>query len=209
MLQDRIDLDNDCNLKYLSALINKNILNNVIINTGNYIAPNCKEYGISYDGAKLAFTSPSFKTVVFFANRDALTRYIDSKNPGDCHVSSYISASWYFGNTDPSKHITPNGKIYTIQSGNNQYTAAELLKKKYFSKLIDLRKYLDGKNPPFQVWSHTVDNTFSPLTYTAPNGKVYTIYKTNRGYMSYKLLNIKYYTTLDAIKAYINKNNMK
>jgi len=34
-------------------------------------------------------TSPTFKVITYFANRDSLTRYIDSKNPGDCHINTY------------------------------------------------------------------------------------------------------------------------
>jgi hypothetical protein len=43
--------------------------------------------------------------------------------------------------------------------------------------------------------------------YAAPNGKEYRIYKTNRWYMSYKLMKVKYYETLSDLKNHINKNN--
>jgi hypothetical protein len=68
---------------------------------------------------------------------------------------------------------------------------------------------LDAKNPPFPIWSHVIDTSFTPITYTAPNAKEYKIYKTNRWYMSYKLLNVKYYSTLSAIEVFISKNNPK
>jgi hypothetical protein len=212
MLQDQIDLTNDCNLRYLDNLITTSLHGNIStgnIDVSNYIAPNCKEYHIGYNTGKIAYTSPDFRSATYFVTRNALTRYIDSKNPGDCHVSTTINGTWYFTNTDPTKHIAPNGKLYTIQHETQWYTSAEFSVKKYFSTLIALRKYLDTKNPPFPIWSHTVDRTFTPVNYTAPNGKSYTIYKTNRWYMSYKLLNVKYYSTLDAIKTFINKNNPK
>jgi hypothetical protein len=47
------------------------------------------------------------------------------------------------------------------------------------------------------------------MIYDAPNGKSYTIYKTDRWYMSYKLLNVRYYSSLQDIESYINKNNPK
>lgn len=210
MLQDEIDLTNDCNLQYLSDLLDGTVQTNLTwINTTWHIAPNCKAYHISYDTGKLAYTSPDFRVPTYFANRDALTRYIDSKNPGDCHISTTTNATWYFGNTDPTKHVTPNGKLYTIQHNTTWYTSAQLSVKKYFSTLVALRKYLDSKNPPFPIWTHVVDRTFTPVNYIAPNAKEYKIYKTNRWYMSYKLMNIKYYTTLDSIKAFISKNNPK
>lgn len=70
---------------------------------------------MSFDYTKIAYTSPLFKVITFFANRDALTRYIDSKNPGDCHINTYGISSWIFTNNDPGKHIAPNGKLYIIQ----------------------------------------------------------------------------------------------
>ena len=120
MLQDQIDLTNDCNLQYLYDLLDRNLHNGLTgINTTGYIAPNCKAYHVSYDTGKVAYTSPDFKVPTYFVNRDALTRYIDSKNPGDCHVSTTTNGTWYFSNTDSTKHVAPNGKIYTIQTGNS------------------------------------------------------------------------------------------
>jgi len=91
MLADEIDFTNDCNLQYLEDLINSElgINGDGTINTGTWTAPNCKEYPVSYDTTRLAYTSPLFKVITFFANRDSLTRYIDSKNPGDCHINTY------------------------------------------------------------------------------------------------------------------------
>ena len=211
MLQDQIDLTNDCNLQYLYDLLDTNLqdTNGTGVDTTGYIAPNCKVYNVSYDTGKVAYTSPDFKVPTYFTSRNALWRYIDNKNPGDCHVSTTINGTRYFNNTDPTKHIAPNGKVYTIQQESWGYTSAEFSVKKYFTTLTLLRSYLDRKNPPFPIWSHVVDATFTPVTYTAPNGKVYKIYKTNRWYMSYMLMNVKYYTTLPAIKKAINTNNPK
>ena len=209
MLQDNIDLTNDCNLSYLSNLVS-NSLTGGAIDTTNHIAPNCKTYTVSYSTGKVAYTSPSFKVETYFATRDALMRFIDSKNPGDCHITTYASATTSFTNSDPSRHIAPNGKIYTINTTTtNGYTSPELTQKKYFSSLAALRAYLDSKNPPQSVRNHTVDASFTPLAYLAPNGKSYTIYKTNNGYMSYKLLKVKYFSTLTGIEAFITANNQK
>jgi len=91
MLEDEIDFTNDCNLQYLVDLINDEIgiVLTGSINTGTHSAPNCKEYAVTFDTTKSAYTSPTFKVITYFANRDSLTRYIDSKNPGDCHINSY------------------------------------------------------------------------------------------------------------------------
>ena len=118
MLADEIDFTNDCNLQYLEDLINSEIGINFSgsITTGTHIAPNCKEYAVSFDSTRMAYTSPSFKVITYFINRDALGRYIDSKNPGDCHLNTYDSSSWSFVNADQKRHIAPNGKVYSIQS---------------------------------------------------------------------------------------------
>lgn len=209
MLADEIDFTNDCNLQYLEDLINKDIDINVVgtVNTWAHIAPNCKEYPISFDSWKMAYTSPSFKLITYFANRDSLTRYIDFNNPGDCHINTYGASSWVFTNNDPSKHIAPNGKIYQISSDSQWYTSNDFTFKKYFSTISALRTYIDGKNIPQEIRSHEVDTSFTPQTFTAPNWKSYTIYKTNRWYMSYKLIKVRYFSTLSDIQSFIIKNN--
>lgn len=197
MLADEIDFTNDCNLQYLEDLINAEIggggTGTGVVGTGIHITPSCKEYTITYDEARAAYTSPNFSVITYFANRDALTRYLDSKNPGDCHINTYGVSSRIFTNTDPSKHIAANGKIYSITNDGQGYTSPDFAVAKHFSSISALRSYIDGKNPPPQVRNHQVDTTFTPQEFTAPNAKTYTIYKTNRGYMSYKLLTVRYF----------------
>jgi hypothetical protein len=41
----------------------------------------------------------------------------------------------------------------------------------------------------------------------APNGKEYRIYKTSRWYMSYKLMKVRYYETLNELENYITVQN--
>jgi hypothetical protein len=89
------------------------------------------------------------------------------------------------------------------------YTTNEFVIKKYFTTLSELRNYIDSKNTPQAVRSHGVDTSFTPQIYTAPNYKVYTIYKTDRWYMSYKLIKVRYFSTLAEIQYFINKNNSK
>ncbi len=213
MLADEIDFTNDCNLEYLQNII-ENELGIVpweedIINTWAHIAPNCKEYTITYDTIWANYTSPNLSSATLFANRDSLTRYIDSKNPGDCHINTYGASSWIFTNTDPNKHIAQNGKIYTIILESGKYTSSTFIYKKYFTTIADLRIYIDKNNTPSVIRNHQVDTSFTPQIYTAPNTKEYKIYKTNRWYMSYKLIKIQYFPTLTDIQAYIYKNNTR
>ncbi len=210
MLEDEIDFTNDCNLQYLEDLISSEIDGNIwswSVNTGNHIAPNCKEYAVTYDNAKIAYTSPTFRVANYFANRDALTRYIDSKNPGDCHINTYGVLSWVFTNTDPNRHIAPNGKVYTIQADSQWYTSSEFTTSRYFRTISELRTFIDTRNIPQAIRSHEVDTTFTPQVYAAPTGKEYTIYKTNRWYMSYKLMKVRYFSSLIELHSFININN--
>jgi len=107
-------------------------------------------------------------------------RYIDTKNPGDCHINTYGVSSWTFANADPSKHIAANGKIYFIQNNGAGYTSNGFTTIKYFSTIDALRWFINSKNPPLAVRSHQVDTSFTPQEYIAPNGKTYTLYKTDR-----------------------------
>jgi hypothetical protein len=78
---------------------------------------------------------------------------------------------------------------------------------KYFASISELRSYIDKNNPTIIIRNHQVDATFEPVTHIAPNGKDYKIYKTNRGHMSYKLLKVQYFGSLEELKNYIDKNN--
>ena len=209
MLGNEIDFSNDCNLQYLQNLINTEIEMNIAgtINTGNHIAPNCKEYPVSFDFGRIAYTSPVFKSVTYFANRDSLVRYIDSNNPGDCHVNTYGVSSWSFVNINPNKHIALNGKIYIISSDGQWYYSNDFLVRKYFTTISALRIYVDGKNIPQDIRNHQVDTNFTPQNYIAPNNKEYKIYKTDRWYMSYKLMKVRYFSTLADIQSFISRNN--
>jgi len=40
--------------------------------------------------------------------------------------------------------------------------------------------YIDLRNPPKEIRTHTVDTAFNPIVYAAPNGKEYKIFKTDR-----------------------------
>jgi len=120
------------------------------------------------------------RTRYYFVNRETLIRNIDYYNPGDCHINTYGSNLRTNDTSDASRHIAPNGKIYTIQVADGSYTSAEFSSAKYFDSLDGITRYIDSKNPAKEIWSHTIDADFTPLTYAAPNNKEYKIYKTSR-----------------------------
>jgi len=211
MLTDRLNGlntsdDSYSTFEYLLSLIEARLLTSAI-DESNHIAPNCKEYQVKFETNEKAYYSPDFKKVQYFSTRESLTRYIDSKNPWDCRINTYWSSYIDTTNTDSSKHIAPNGKVYTIESSNNWYTSPDLSSTKYFDTLAWLRAYLNIRNPATAIRDHTLDTSFTAVNYIAPNGKVYKIYKTDKWYMSYKLIKVRYFTTLESIKSFINQNN--
>lgn len=109
-------------------------------------------------------------------------------------------------------YTAPNGKVYAISfdPGRKVYSSPDFKQPKYYISYETLTKHIDKQNPKRAVWDHTsLDTSFTPINYTAPNGKVFRIQKTNKWYMSFNFINPKYFWTLDDIKTHINKNNPK
>lgn len=206
MVEDETNLSNSCALEYLLFLIEEDFDIDGI-DTSNHIAPNCKEYEIAYDTTEQAYYSPDMMNRYYFINRESLIKHLDFYNPGDCHINTYINNSRSNDNDDPMKHVAPNGKIYKLIGQYGGYSAEEFISPKYFDSLQSIKTYIDLRNPAKTIWNHTIDTLFLPIVYAAPNGKEYKIYKTNRGFMSYKLMKVQYFTNLGELKNYIDRNN--
>jgi hypothetical protein len=168
---------------------------------------------------------------MYFVDRDSLVRYIDAGNPGDCHINTYWDLVDSYDNstdgTDWQRYIAPNGRLYRIKytqwsttinvnswsdsttTSDSQYTSSDFSKSKYFDNLDDLHNFIDDNNKPRDVWNHVIDVDFTPFYHIAPNGKVYKIYHTDQGYMSYKFTKVRYFDFLADIKNHINKYNPK
>ncbi len=207
MVDDESDLSNNCNLDYLLSLIEDDFWSDEGIDTSNHITPNCKEYSIGYDNNQSAYYAPEMMTRYYFINRESLIRHLDYYNPGDCHINTYGNNLRTSDYSDPMRHIAPNGKIYHLIWQYGGFSATEFTSAKYFDSMDGIISYIDLKNPAKEIWTHTVDNSFNPIVYAGPNGKEYKIFKTDRWFMSYKLMKVKYYTTLTELKSYIDRNN--
>ena len=205
MVEDESELSNSCTLEYLLELI-QDEFDIEGIDTSNHITPNCKEYSIGYDPDQQAYYAPEMMQRYYFVNRESLIRHIDYYNPGDCHINTYTS-NYRTQDSDPMRHTAPNGKIYHLIGQYGGFSAEEFATAKYFDSLQTIKTYIDLRNPAKEIWTHTVDTAFTPITYAAPNGKEYKIFKTNKWYMSYKLLRVKYYENLGDLKNLINVNN--
>lgn len=214
MLEDNIGINNNCSLEYLLELTNEYIEDNIQqnIDESEHKAPNCKAYAIKYDDKKLGYTSKNLKKKVYFASREALTRYIDTYNPGDCRKNIYENIPT-FDNTEMSgSYIAPNGKMYEIKEKQGSwnkitYYSPDFIKIKYYESIEDIEAYIDTNNPLQEVWDHEVDSSFTPVTYVTANYKEYKIYNTDKWFMSYKLMKVMYFNSLEEIKSYINTRN--
>lgn len=217
ILKDEIELNNwyTGKLEYMLYLI-ENYLNDESENWWKiHTAPNCKKYEIAYNAKKDGYYSPDMMVVngkvSYFATITDLLRYIDSKNSGwECGYHIYRKI--YKHNTSSAvRHIAPSGKLYDIEYTKLWYTSPDLATTKYFASVYDLKSYINSNNPAVNLltWDHTVDTEFSPVTYTAPNGKSYVIYHTDKWYTSYKFMSVKYFETLEELELHIDKNNKK
>lgn len=207
MISDIQAFDYSCNLQYLNDLVENEIGDTTP--EKNHIAPNCKKYTILYDEDKAAYTASNFKSKQYFISQEALIRFIDGKNPGDCHINTYDAVDENYDNTDDTKYTAPNGKVYEITEGTGLYYSPTMTKKRQFDTRDALINYLDLNNPAIEIRDHEVNADIEPIIYAAPNNKEYKIYSTDKGYMSYNLIKVKYFTSLDEIKAYIDRNNRK
>ncbi|MCX6824196.1 MAG: hypothetical protein NT085_03640 [candidate division SR1 bacterium] len=207
MVHDESLLSNSCTLEYLLSLIEADLGSNGGIDTSNHITPNCKEYSIGYDITQQAYYAPETIVRYYFINRESLIRHLDYYNPGDCHINTYGNNFRTADTNDSMTHIAPNGKIYHLVGQYGGFSATEFASPKYFDSLASIKMYIDLRNPAKEIWKHILDTTFTPIVFAAPNGREYRIYKTDRGFMSYKLMKVKYYTSLSELKSYINRNN--
>jgi hypothetical protein len=114
MVDDESNLSNNCNLDYLLSLIEDDFWSDEGIDTSNHITPNCKEYSIGYDNNQSAYYAPEMMNRYYFINRESLIRHLDYYNPGDCHINSYGNNFRTSDDSDPMRHIAPNGKIYNL-----------------------------------------------------------------------------------------------
>lgn len=121
--------------------------------------------------------------------------------------------------TDTSEeiYIARSCKQYKLQynSSLNAFTSPDMKKSEYFINKDYLKRYLDSKNPqksncPINSWWISTpfsDSTNSSNSFTAPNGKVYSISNENWSYSSSNFTTNKSFATLAEIKNFIKSRN--
>lgn len=208
MINDMQDFNYDCNLEYLQSLVEDYLDEIWWWNENIHTAPNCKKYTIIYSDEKKWYTSSNLKVKQYFATRQSLIRFIDSRNPWDCNIVTYWDDNESY-DLGEDMYAAPNGKVYEIIEVAWIYSSPTMINKKEFSSRSDLLYYIDKHNPKIEIWDHNVDTTRTPIVYAASNSKEYKIYKTDRGFMSYKLVKVMYFSTSEEIISYIEKNNKR
>ena len=121
--------------------------------------------------------------------------------------------------TDTSEeiYIARSCKQYKLQynSSLNAFTSPDMKKSEYFINKDYLKRYLDSKNPqksncPINSWWISTpysDSTNSSNSFTAPNGKVYSISNENWSYSSSNFTTNKSFATIAEIKNFIKSRN--
>lgn len=118
------------------------------------------------------------------------------------------------------KYTAPNGKQYTIiyDSSRKQFTSTDFTPPTYSATLNDLKHIIDADNPIITIttdtknrwWNISLDTIRQTSPYTAPNGKVFSFFKTSEGkYSSYAFTTETYFDALESAKKYIYTNNKK
>jgi hypothetical protein len=124
-----------------------------------------------------------------------------------------------YGISTESDYEAPNGKVYriTFDSSREMYTSPDFRTAKYFSTLTQLKDHIDLKNPSGSSSSsssssstsnYDIDSNRFSAPYTAPNGKVYRIFRTrDNTYGAYEMRTIKLFSSVPELKAYLKSKN--
>lgn len=116
-------------------------------------------------------------------------------------------------------YVAPNGKVYQITYNNTTklYTSPNFIYPKTFASLDAMKSYIAANNWWSYWWgsfsstagrNHTIDQNWQSSPYTAPNGKVYRLFKTTDDrYSSYNFVSAKYFISVDALKNHIYQWN--
>lgn len=129
-------------------------------------------------------------------------------------VQNYINSNYTPNNPTEQIYTAPNGKKYSIVQTTTPpgYTSPDFQYSKIFVNYQSITAHIDANNPWTGVGSstsseHIIDVSFTPVTLTAPNGKQYTMKKTNKGFTSDQFTVRRYFETIAKAQAHINRHN--
>jgi hypothetical protein len=170
-----------------------------------YTAANCKTYRVQYTTAAV-YTSPDFKEKMYFIDPSYLERYVDSKNPGTCMLRTSYPSGVGIRNISDAFHVGSNGKVYYIERDGNSYYSPQTTKKTLYGSISLLREAIDKANPLANLRPHTKVESEEKYTAKITYSKEFTLYKTDKGWMTYELPVGKYFITAQELKTYLEQN---
>jgi len=130
-------------------------------------------------------------------------------------VQNYLNNAETWTNPEEQVYTAPNGKKYIIRTTTNPpgYTSPDFKYMKIFDTYQNITKHIDVNNPGNGNSNtnndHIVDPSFNPVVLTAPNGKKYTMKKTNKWFTSDQFSVRRYFETIAKAQAHINRHNPK
>jgi len=131
-------------------------------------------------------------------------------------VQNYLNNAITETNPEEQIYTAPNGKKYIIRTTTDPawYTSPDFRYSKVFDTYQSITKHIDANNPGNGTTSssnneHIVDPSFNPVVLTAPNGKKYTMKKTNKWFTSDQFSVRRYFETIAKAQAHINRHNPK
>lgn len=132
-------------------------------------------------------------------------------------IENLLKSTQTTTDTTEETYTTRSCKQYKLQYNSNlkAFTSPDMKKSEYFINKDYLKRYLDSKNPqksncPINSWWISTpysDSTNSSDSFTAPNGKVYSISNQNWSYSSSNFTSNKSFATLAEIKNFIKNRN--
>ena len=132
-------------------------------------------------------------------------------------LESLLGDSQSTTDTSEEIYIARSCKQYKLQYNTslNAFTSPDMKKSEYFINKDYLKRYLDSKNPqksdcPINSWWISTpynDISNNSSSFTAPNGKVYSISNQNWSYSSTNFTSNKSFATLAEIKKFIKDRN--
>lgn len=119
-----------------------------------------------------------------------------------------LSSDNYNDSTQTTVVANDISSTYTITTESKTTTSSTTSFLDQIKKLLEELQDDESEGSTTSSGTGEIDTKWFSAPYTAPNGKVYNLFKTTTDkYSSYNFIYKKYFDTLQEMKAYIDKNN--
>ena len=126
-----------------------------------YVAPNGKQYRVSFDSARQAYTSPDFTVAKYYISLEAFQAHINANNAwpqagyfinwswiqsGGGWLLDGIIGWWNINSPTGDTIVAPNGKVYRVTVSWWQYTSPDFIYPRQFPSYNALRDHIYTHN---------------------------------------------------------------